>query len=366
MYSLIGAWSTHPTALTASTVVGNSFFVGANNTLTAPAGAGPFYLFLGENDGVFRDNGAGYDVTVSWDARSCGNVDGDNDGVPDRDDNCPNTPNPGQEDTDGDAVGDVCDNCPYDVNPAQDDADEDGVGDACEVVCERTDEPGGWHYCSPACPCDDGGGDCDSDDDCVEGTICVKGGIGASFGYDPDVDICLATCHRSPLGGSRYCGPDCPCDDGEGDCDGDDECAPGLACAKNVGTAYGFESDTDVCVPLCDAHDPGDSDYCSETCPCGDGEGDCDNSDECATGLTCVKDVGADHGFDSETDVCLATCHPSAPGGFHYCSADCPCEAGEGDCDSDDECALGLTCATDVGPEYGWDSDVDVCQDESP
>jgi hypothetical protein len=35
--------------------------------------------------------------------------DGDSDGVPDNEDNCPNDPNPDQSDVDGDLVGDVCD-----------------------------------------------------------------------------------------------------------------------------------------------------------------------------------------------------------------------------------------------------------------
>ncbi|KAJ8963403.1 hypothetical protein NQ318_018882, partial [Aromia moschata] len=60
--------------------------------------------------------------------------DADGDGVYDGD-NCPLTPNPGQEDSEqegGDTVGDVCDNCRYTKNPDQNDIDGDGIGDACD------------------------------------------------------------------------------------------------------------------------------------------------------------------------------------------------------------------------------------------
>lgn len=91
--------------------------------------------------------------------------DDDNDGVPNADDNCPQTPNPDQADADGDGVGDVCDdcanvanadqngcpdewdagrdgdgdgvpdisdNCPDVANADQADTDGDGIGDACD------------------------------------------------------------------------------------------------------------------------------------------------------------------------------------------------------------------------------------------
>jgi hypothetical protein len=58
--------------------------------------------------------------------------DSDLDTVPDPYDNCPDTPNAGQEDADGDGPGDACDNCPGTANAAQEDNDGDGAGDACD------------------------------------------------------------------------------------------------------------------------------------------------------------------------------------------------------------------------------------------
>ena len=74
--------------------------------------------------------------------------DSDSDGVPDEQDNCPNTSNPTQTDADGDGLGDACDNCMNVANPGQEDSDGDGWGDACDV-CTDTDGDG---YGDPGFP----------------------------------------------------------------------------------------------------------------------------------------------------------------------------------------------------------------------
>lgn len=93
--------------------------------------------------------------------------DGDNDGIPDTEDNCPLIPNPEQEDADSDELGDACDpdddndgipdeedNCPYDSNPRQEDFDQDGLGD----ICDPDDDNDGILDELDACPYENPGG----------------------------------------------------------------------------------------------------------------------------------------------------------------------------------------------------------------
>ena len=122
------------------------YYDGAYSLLTHQDASGNFV-----NPEGGWDYYAGQSYAILYLTRSVGGgcVDTDGDGVCDADDNCPTTPNPGQQDADGDGVGDICDNCPETPNPGQEDSDNDGIGDACE-----------------GCVDTDGDGVCDVDDNC--------------------------------------------------------------------------------------------------------------------------------------------------------------------------------------------------------
>ena len=193
-----------------------------------------------------------------------------------------------------------------------------------------------------------------------------------------------SSCHQGTNGGSSYCSASCPCSEGHGDCDSDVECESGLICAQNVGTRYGVHSSMDFCeqpatntspdpATTCHQGANGGSRYCSESCPCAEGYGDCDSDAECQPGLICAQDVGARYGVHSAMDFCEPPLRMSAPGGDSschqgtnghsaYCSTSCPCAEGYGDCDSDAECQPGLFCAQNVGARYGVSAAMDFCE----
>jgi hypothetical protein len=98
-------------------------------------------------------------------------IEGDDDGLPDAEDNCPGAYNPNQEDGDCDGEGDICDsnttctagvdcdddcdgvlnqddNCRYVWNPSQADNDSDGTGNACDDNTDKDSDGYGdpWAY----------------------------------------------------------------------------------------------------------------------------------------------------------------------------------------------------------------------------
>ena len=62
----------------------------------------------------------------------------------------------------------------------------------------------------------------------------------------------------------------------------------------------------DVAVSSSDFDTVPDPDYCQDYGPCSAGQGDCDPG-QCAAGLVCVNDVGAQYGLPAHYDVCEVT-----------------------------------------------------------
>ncbi|MEM6454006.1 MAG: hypothetical protein AAF772_02830 [Acidobacteriota bacterium] len=191
-------------------------------------------------------------------------------------------------------------------------------------------DPGHPRYCTECGPCGSGVGDCDSDDECAGNLVCAED-RGPDFGFGARVDVCLAPGGGNGGGGGNpnpnpnpnptpdpnacpiengqpgFCNRCGPCAAGQGDCNEDTDCLPGLVCVQNNGPDFGFRPALDVCVPPPDFVCPvpiGTNNYCTLCGPCGPNEGDCDSDAECGPGLRCVEDIGPNFGWGARVDVC--------------------------------------------------------------
>ena len=97
--------------------------------------------------------------------------------------------------------------------------------------------------------CGENQGDCDSNDECLDGLVCGLNNCPPSLGHDNEVDCC----YNATAGDKDFCTIDSPCGEGEGDCDSDDECQKNLFCGTdNSCPAYlGFDSDVNCCFSVC-------------------------------------------------------------------------------------------------------------------
>ena len=155
------------------------------------------------------------------------------------------------------------------------DGDETGLdcGGSCGACSSCVGAPGGANFCN-GCQCASGQGDCDNNAECASGLVCGVDN-GPSFGLPMSYDVCVpphctngvqdaasgetgiddggpcgaraTTCSGTP-GSVNFC-VGCLCASGEGDCDGDAECASGLKCGKNNGPRFSLPAAYDVCVP---------------------------------------------------------------------------------------------------------------------
>ncbi|MEA3329603.1 MAG: hypothetical protein U9Q06_02560 [Nanoarchaeota archaeon] len=253
------------------------------------------------------------------------------------------------------------------------------------VVCpERELELGDEDYCTNDEPCGFGQGDCDSDWDCVPGLYCLQryteGAIDDwSSIYDWWVDVCVIDLNapQSPQSNAPYHFLDSNrnwvIDEIELDYAQDLFDYRFLDLSELLRIIQLFNSDG---YHLCEGTEDGfclgpkplelgDDDYCSLTNTCSQGQGDCDNNDECASGLECFSNIGIWYGFSWATDVCetydVYITRPISEWSRAHCNENNLCGEGMGDCDKDADCLGELVCAGNVGEDYGQESWVDVC-----
>jgi cysteine-rich repeat protein len=117
-----------------------------------------------------------------------------------------------------------------------------------------------------------------------------------------------------------------PCNAGEGDCDSNAECKPGLVCATGAGPKFGLGPDVDVCVPS----------HCSNgTLDAGELGVDCGGPDcghcNCGDGVTSgLLGEQCDDGNAVNTDDCLSTCRlPTCGDGFVHAGVEACDTAGQ-------------------------------------
>lgn len=202
--------------------------------------------------------------------------DGDGDGVPDAEDNCPAVANADQADADADGVGDVCDstptgdadgdgvddaadNCPAAANADQADADGDGVGDVCDATPTGDDDGDGIDNATDNCPAVANADQADTDGDGT-GDACDATPTGDTDG--DGVDNATDNCPAVPNADQADA-------DGDGVGDACDNCPSTANADQADADADGVGDACDNCPSTSNA-DQADSD--------GDGVGDaCDN-----------------------------------------------------------------------------------------
>lgn len=117
------------------------------------------------------DDGGGGDATedgtTDGESDATDPDDRDGDGVPNEEDNCPDTENPEQKDRDRDGVGDACDNFPYLHDPDNPEEMPSVVEDEEEAPNDTIQDADNYEFDAPATiegsvgPLDDGDGDFD-------------------------------------------------------------------------------------------------------------------------------------------------------------------------------------------------------------
>ena len=248
--------------------------------------------------------------------------------------------------------------------------------DPCDgIVCNVENEKcvDGICKCNQACSCEHSlsGSYCDwanSKCKCSETVDACEGNLSC--------DKTDGTC-RGCIGQDDCCTKDNTCGVGDGDCDKDEQCTGKLRCGSNncgkctdlVGGEYNWgnawemivngtcgywDYDDDCCYDPADVICTGDDSCCTAEYPCEVGEGDCDKDTECKGKLKCGSDNCKPctndldcSKFEDDDDCCYDPTNVTCIGGDSCCTEGYPCGVGEGDCDKDSECEGDLKCGSD-------------------
>jgi len=116
-------------------------------------------------------------------------------------------------------------------------------------------ENGDWNCCTDDNPCDIGQGDCDRDSHCKPGLKCEDNADNCKeFNpiAHPMADCCVLPDQCLGKNGDWNCCTDeNPCDIGQGDCDRDSHCKPGLKCEDNMDNCRDFSPDAHPLADCC-------------------------------------------------------------------------------------------------------------------
>lgn len=126
-----------------------------------------------------------------------------------------------------------------------------------------------------------------------------------------DCPPCASPTCSTNRGGSGYCTNTCICGIGDGDCATHESCMPGTICGQSRGYRYGWADGSEACTPY-----------------------------HCFDRVQDADELGVDWGGSCGSVQCS-----SAPnGGFMHCTPSCRCTLGHGDCTYADDCKSGLIC----------------------
>lgn len=145
-----------------------------------------------------------------------------------------------------------------------------------------------------------------------------------------EFDSHLTKCQGGMLGNGSYCSSTCKCDLGEGDCDGAAECNNGLSCSGNGLYFYGTAGN--VCAPA----------HCNNHRQDGD-----------ETQIDCGGSCGT---------MCPNACASlPANGRAGHCTTTCPCADNQGDCAATPNACTSGFCKIDSGASFGFGATIDMC-----